>query len=486
MDVFDFLFAADTLSVPHAPGLPLYVLLGYIVTRLPGNDAWLLSFFLSLIPTMISTYLILKIIKKRTTSNFLPYICTLIFPASMVVFSQSIIPEVYALTTVFIVLAFYFIEKGRFRASMLSLGFGLTITYLPFFMIVMGLFLYKPFRSWKLLWVLPPLILYLFVPLAIREPYISTYRNNIVSLYHFIMHHGDLMLSIPAWEFPARVYQYLQALVASSSILIIPITIGLFKDKKLLWLVFPFLLYCLTTLRPLSYWHLMPAVAFMAIASVYGLETLIRYLKVKPTYVYGASFIILLALLFINTITFDIGRTLDTDPTGARTFVEDALNLKDNDVVVAWDTCGYAGVYYINQEYSRKIVTILPVFHYDSKPFYWEVDKFINQGFNLPDWTSSEISFLSNCMLYAQNHVESPYYADTYLFELIPSTIVFSRYNSNATLYTIVQSPAIVTRKQQDFVKIKDGEVLDWGATPIETQEVILRYQEMFLDENPN
>ena len=443
LDLFDFLYAASTFSVPHAPGLPLYTMLGYIVLHLPGNEAWLLSLFLSVIPTFLTSIIIFKLIKNKTNNLYASCLGALAYPANFVVFSQSIIPEIYTITTFFIVLAYYLIEKHP-KLAVIATSFGLAITYLPALAFLLYCGFYKNYRKyWYLIVTAAPL--YLFLPLAIREPFISTYRNDIGAIYHFISYHGTLVLSLPVWEIPQRSYEYLSIFVVCFGIALIWIIIGLKKDKKLLWLSIPFFIYCITTLGPISYWHLLPALAFMSVALGIGVENIRDNLKI-PLVVATAL------LLLLNVLNFNIGYTLDSSPTGARIFLNKLTQIPDESVVVTWDSCAYAGVYYFNSQNDKNLKGILPIFRPGGEPFSWEVNKYEKLGLHLFEYTQEEEDYIAECR--DQEHLKG------IVTEAIAITTIFSENHPNMEVYAAIPNTGNRDRREIDLVKVINGEVL--------------------------
>jgi len=444
LDLFDFLFAANTLAVPHAPGLPLYTLLGWAVLGLPGNDAWLLSLFLSLIPSILTCILIFLILKKKVTNPLIPYMGSLVYAGSHIVLSQSTIPEIYSLMTLFIVLAYYLVENGKPKWAVISTSAGLAISYLPGLAFIIFMILYRNYRK-KWYWIFSFLPLYFALPFLIREPFISTFRLNGEAIYWFIMYHGQLTFSIPIWELPGRIYEYGQVLLVSFSITLIPIIAGWFKERKLFWLSFPFIVYVLTTLGPLSYWHIMPAVAFMAISAGIGIEAAANKVKLRVNYAVSVICLVSLVLLGVNIYNFDIGRTLDPEPTGARQFLMDLEAVEDNSVIVCWDTCTYAGVYYYNSTTGKNLIGILPVIRPNAGAFPWETEKVKALGLVVPNYTQEEENYIIEA--------KDPRHLEGIVTEAVAITQIFARHNPNRTVYASVPNSDNRYRREITLVK---------------------------------
>ena len=131
IDCFDLMYATEHLSVAHPPGLPLYVLLGWLVHFIPGDHAWNLAFFLSVVPTIITCGIIFWIVSRKATSKLAPFVATLAYAGSVVVFSQAIIPEIYALEACLLVGAYAALEPRRPKIGALCIGGAVAITWAP-------------------------------------------------------------------------------------------------------------------------------------------------------------------------------------------------------------------------------------------------------------------------------------------------------------------------------------------------------------------
>lgn len=409
-DLFDFMYSATYLGVGHAAGFPLYTLLGWLVTRLPGNDAWNLAFFLSVIPTLITCGLIFYIVNRRAR-GIAPYVATAAFAGSMVVFSQAIIPEIYALTTMLMVLAYVLCERGNFKLGMLAIGFGMAVHYLAFLALPILIWKYlKPYRKNILTaaWFIPPLLLYLYLPLANRPPYMSLGPTSLDTLQQYLFQHGDMVFNLPIWELPQRIGEGVVVAVASLGIALVLVLVGIFKreNRTLLYLAIPGLAHYFSTLGTLGYVHTIPAFAFTTIAAGYVLSQ-----SHRPTVAAAvkrlapAALVCSLLLLAMNTYNYDIGRTLDPEPTGARQFLTSLDEIDEGGhyanstqpgaprvcepswayppalwvkpaVIVCWDAVTYAGVHYYNEQNGRNLAAIHPVFINTEDANWWELERY--------------------------------------------------------------------------------------------------------------
>ena len=109
-DSAEFSAIAHTWSVGHPPGYPLYSLLLNCITHLIpfGTIPWRAS-LLSTIPAVLTAYFIFKILttlKVRTSISLLSsFLYLVLFP----VWEYALVPEVFALNSLFVILITYFL-----------------------------------------------------------------------------------------------------------------------------------------------------------------------------------------------------------------------------------------------------------------------------------------------------------------------------------------------------------------------------------------
>ena len=386
-DLFDFMYSSTYLNVGHAAGFPLYTMLGWLATRLPGNDAWNMAFFLSVIPTMVTCGLIFWIVRRKTENRWAPYAATLAFAGAQVVFSQAIIPELYSLATMFMVLCYGLLETGRRYWAMLALGFGVAVHYLAIIMLLVVMWRYRMVWRWgkvmPLVALAPGLLLYSYIIAANSPPHMSLGPTSLENFFNYTVYHGSMALNIPIWWLPQRVGEWIIVVGASFGLMLLFIMLGLWRKgdgRTLFWLSIPGVFYYLTTLGPTAYVHMIPAFAFGAIAGGLVLDKLPQRVNLKP--LVPVATICCIGLLAVNTWSYDIGRTLDPTPTGAREFLTALDSIPDGSILVCWDAVTFAGIYYYNRQNGRELQPVHPVFVNPDDAYQWERDRFDGLDYN--------------------------------------------------------------------------------------------------------
>lgn len=125
-DQINYVVAARYNAPAGLSGNPLYILLGSLFVKLPGNDFWNLG-LLSALPAIGACIVIFLLVRKFTTSKPAPYIASLVFASSFPVWAESIVAETYMVTALVSSLVIYFCLTKHYywMAGMMALGVGL-------------------------------------------------------------------------------------------------------------------------------------------------------------------------------------------------------------------------------------------------------------------------------------------------------------------------------------------------------------------------
>lgn len=106
-DSAEFSLAGQTWSIPHPPGYPLYSLLANSINLLPiETTPWRIS-ILSSLPSILSGYILYRILRRFSISHSISLICGVFFLILFPVWLYSIVPEVFLLNIFLVVSATY-------------------------------------------------------------------------------------------------------------------------------------------------------------------------------------------------------------------------------------------------------------------------------------------------------------------------------------------------------------------------------------------
>lgn len=156
-DNAEFLAAVSVNGIPHAPGYPLYMLMGRMIKSLPGQDlTWKLNVF-SALCSALSLTLLFRISLTLSNSFWVSLLSISLLAFSKLFWFSSIMTEVMALAVLMIAFLFSTFFSSRslkhFYVSALILGLGFshhhTILFLvPSFIIIWANAFFK--QKWSL------------------------------------------------------------------------------------------------------------------------------------------------------------------------------------------------------------------------------------------------------------------------------------------------------------------------------------------------
>lgn len=129
-DSAEFMTVANTWSIAHPPGYPLYSFLANLI-RILHIDSSLT--FLSIVPTVLTSVLIYKILLLFKKSKIVAIIPAVLYIFLFPIWLYAEVPEVFALNNLFIAFITYYLLKAYYnRACNLNLWiffiFGLSLT----------------------------------------------------------------------------------------------------------------------------------------------------------------------------------------------------------------------------------------------------------------------------------------------------------------------------------------------------------------------
>jgi hypothetical protein len=260
------------------------------------------------------------------------------------------------------VLGYYFSQKKRWLATVLSLGCGLAIHPLALFYII-PIFISNRKELFTKKWViitLAFLLFYLYIPITNRPPYLWQGSSSIFSsdgIGDFINDVGSTIMmltgGISMWDLPKRILDTILLFGVSLGVGIIPL---LWKRTKVLkeplfWLMIIPTIYFVSDLAIQTYVYLMPAIAF---ACIYIGDVLHKFNK-KILYA-GMACVLLLWAFNINY--FDIGRSLDSNMEASNYYYNELDKVPDGSILLCQQGWEWAAVSSYNINYNRNIIEV--------------------------------------------------------------------------------------------------------------------------------
>ena len=327
-------------------GYPFYITIGWVFERLPFNPYWNLG-LVSALSTIVTSVFIFLIIRLFTGRGWSPFLGLVAYPAAFLVWTQSVIPEVYTFSTMLAIVGAYFVIKGgkfggvrNFYIAAVVFGLSLGAHPLAVFTAIAGLvYVYRvtgqKFLVLKLSLVgslgLLTYLQIVFTPSTggiVESGLVDKVRLVVVSFNYL----GGLS-AVPVWATIDRVTDAIWILLVSVGVIV---PLGIFgkwtvlKEKEfIIFLIgggIPFLIY-ISGFPPQWVTYMVPFLAFFII--IVGIRS--QHFPYKEGLYFGI--VGSLVLLGVNLYHYDIGRSLDQSPTTMRQVYDKLDGLSDGTIV---------------------------------------------------------------------------------------------------------------------------------------------------------
>ncbi len=368
-DSFDYVIGAENMWAVRPTGYPVFILIGWLFERLPFNPFWNLA-LLSAVSSLGASIVIYKMVQylvdtedkflvtfegrqgtgmamastilsyqalhrvKNALGNpkiYAPYIAAATYAGSFLIWTQSIVPEVYTLTTFLSLLATYFALRGWWYRVAIVLAVAVGTHHLIVF-VVGPLFLYLWYQ-WRNREVRQnPLIFlgimalgfvsYLQVILGVHGTETTQGMGTVASQS---LGSIGFVLALPLWETGNRLLEALPiVLTGLGTSLLLLFFLRRCREVYLLGAlaILPFGYYLFSNI-PMWIVYAVPAFTFASVLVGIGAA---RFPYGKYASLFLAFPILLMAL---NLTFYDIGKTIDPEPTSAREFYEGLDTIPD-------------------------------------------------------------------------------------------------------------------------------------------------------------
>ena len=371
-DAFDYVVGAENNWAVRPTGYPTYIMLGWVFERLPGNDFWSLGLIsaLSSFVTCIFIFLTVRYLVRqssesfcdssgpsgvgRFTTSFLPsslparlapYIGAATYAGAFIVWTQSVIPEVYTITAACMVAGTYFVLQKRYWLAVLALAIGLGTHHL-ILLAVVPLMVYV-YSLEKDKWLLVKLCSVGSLGLL---PYLQTQfcivgqetASGLGSGLEHSLNSLGVVFTLPIEATWQRISEAGPVLISSLGVglvllLLIPtvrvwryIPIPESREIRLLAVlaILPIVYYLFSNI-PMWTTYTVPGVAFACILIGFGASKLSNTRWLHP----GIFLVLPMVFMVFNLLAYDIGRTIDESPTSAREFYNSLEELPDDSIL---------------------------------------------------------------------------------------------------------------------------------------------------------
>jgi hypothetical protein len=338
-DAGDWLAASIWWMVPQPYGSPLFITLGHLINSIPLFTLPVrMTIFMDVIPASI-TVATMYLICKKLTNIRIALVCSLVLLGSAVYLTQATILDEFAISSMFISLAFYFYlnDKKKLTVLMLALGSAIQIIVVAISGIWFILHLNEVKKWWKTYWIyvtfgLLPYGLILFL-MYLPTPRLLSGSLSWAGIDNYLGATGTVA-SMSLFEAPERLLQFCSIFIASLGFAMAPIFVsfkGLTKyGKPMLVAVVTvlFILWLYVTDSDPGTWHFLP-IAYPLIMIFVSLG-LFKMAQVHQKVVAcGAVVLILVNGVFLNANILAHQNPLATD------YEQDLWSLPDGSFVVS-------------------------------------------------------------------------------------------------------------------------------------------------------
>lgn len=236
-DSGDWLASAQMWFTPQPYGSPLYIFLAKAVNIIPGDLVFNMTFFLSCIPGAVVIALTYMIAKELTRDHVISFIVGLVMLGCAILLTQSTVVEEYALSAMFIFLAFYYYIKNDKKAWLFMLACGLAVHVILGLLALVWLALEWRNRSewlrhlWVILLVGVLPYSYLIVTMGTDTPRLIGGGLSLASINTWLGSTSTIA-TMSAVEAPERLIQASGVLISAFAFALIPLYTGI-KNRNL-------------------------------------------------------------------------------------------------------------------------------------------------------------------------------------------------------------------------------------------------------------
>lgn len=402
---FSLLYGAT--SYVHGYYAPVYMGLGWIVTRLPMLDGMAMSLFLSLIPAVGSVILVYLVIKIKTDDKYAPWIGTLVVMGGWSYFTQALKVETYVLGGFFLILGYYLVTKRKFTWSAVSLGLAVGCHWMAIPIAAGAMVLYQK-ELWKKVYIC------IGVPVALYCAYLYTAGPYVPGAQADFMSMKDSLFMRMAWSYIQGDISWTGHLLQrGTAILLFTFGLGLIPlayyikrtpIKEAFPIVFPFgviAILCLAGTHDVGYMGFAPIVPLVGVGVGLG----VQHMKAKHL-----EKIVLVGVLLPVLLLPVVFGNFDTNPTTARAMVNELDTIPEGSLVICEraaftgekvqgktsvftpdgfcaNSVGSAVLYYNRENPDRNIIQVYPYYIWASPEYMAAMtgdDLLKGKGVNLP------------------------------------------------------------------------------------------------------
>jgi len=387
-DSGDWLATANWWMVPQPYGSPLWIALCRLFGMIPGNQAFNITFILSVVPATVTVVLTYLITYKITSKRLVSVVASVVLLGSTVLLTQATVLEQYMLSTMLLTLAFYLRIHNHSRLTVLALGLGAAVHIT---VLLIGIFwLAADLKYWRqrvsniliAIVVVGSSYVSILVLMGMDTPKLLAGGLTYESVRNYLsVVGGNVVGQLSIFEFPQRLWDFSRIMLVSLGVAIVPAVVAIrhpvpYIKLALLGTVFAAVGYYLTCLDYTTWTFLTFAMPSVAILSGIGLS------KLKPYHAVAVT-VCSLCLIVLNAVFMNASVLTSQNPI-AQQYYDDLQDLPERSVVATNASFYSLGMFYAMSEGKQLIPVIYPYL----PP--WKFDDYVSwvnktYGTDIPD-----------------------------------------------------------------------------------------------------
>ena len=359
---------------------PIYTMLSVLFTRLPFSDGFSLSFFLSIIPSVICVALVYFAIKKQTDVKGAPLFGSIALASSWMFVSQAVKVEVYPILAMLLILGYLFAVCKKGTLAAITFGLALAGHWVDAIPIIFAMFIYS--REFRRRFYISLII---WIGMYCMWTIFPTYRGGL-----FDTNLKSSMIILFNW-YGGGSFKSIIGNMSRIPIVIfmigfgwIPAFLYFVKDYRkaapIIFIVGILVMFIIVAPGDSAFQEIGTIIPFLAVASGLGFGYIISK-GIRKIVVCGTCITLLLIPAFWH---------IDTNPTTARDMINQLNNIPDNSIVACYR---YPSQYsnsviwtvdYYNFEHNKHLHPVIPWELIEPSKYPKDINDMINLGLVIP------------------------------------------------------------------------------------------------------
>lgn len=336
-DSGDWLAASSMWFVPQPYGSPLYITLGHFLNLFPGDLVVKMTLILSCIPAAVTVAVVYLIVKRLYYSDKLALTSSLVLLSCSIFLSQATVIEEYAISAMFVSIAFYYYIQRRRALVMLFLALGTSVHIIVAPIAILWLAvnfrnIYPWLKNYVIIYIPVTVLAYSLILYLMSTDAPNYIAGNLSfqSINSYLGSTGTIG-RIALVEAPQRLWEASRLILVAFGVSLIPMVYAMIKIRsnlsRVMIVTMVFCLWLYITNTDMTTWTFINfAIPIAAVAVAMGLAKLPRYATIL-------TIICSLSLLFTHVFMLN-AHQITASNSEAIPYYQSVKEIPDNSAVV--------------------------------------------------------------------------------------------------------------------------------------------------------